>query len=44
VESANAYTVEFLNVCAGYLELAKQEPGRWVVVDAAQHRMLFRRI
>ncbi len=33
----DAYTVEFHErVRAGYLELAKQEPGRWVMVDAAQ--------
>jgi len=33
----DAYTVEFHErVRTGYLELAKQEPGRWVVVDAGQ--------
>jgi dTMP kinase len=33
----DAYTVEFHErVRAGYLELAKREPGRWVVVDASQ--------
>ena len=33
----DAYTVEFHErVRTGYLELAKQEPDRWVVVDAAQ--------
>ncbi len=33
----DAYTVEFhQRVRKGYLELAKQEPGRWVVVDAEQ--------
>jgi dTMP kinase len=25
-------------VCSGYLELARQEPGRWLVVDAAGSR------
>jgi dTMP kinase len=31
----DAYTVEFhQRVRAGYLEMVKQEPGRWVVVDA----------
>jgi len=33
----DAYTIEFhRRVRAGYLEMAKQEPGRWVVVDASQ--------
>jgi dTMP kinase len=33
----DAYTVEFHErVRAGYLELAKQEPARWVLVDASQ--------
>ena len=33
----DAYTVEFHErVRAGYLELAKQEPERWVIVDASQ--------
>jgi dTMP kinase len=33
----DAYTVEFHErVRTGYLELAKQEPSRWVIVDAAQ--------
>jgi len=33
----DAYTVEFhRRVRAGYLEMVKQEPGRWVVVDAGQ--------
>jgi dTMP kinase len=33
----DAYTVEFHErVRAGYLELARQESGRWVIVDAAQ--------
>lgn len=33
----DAYTVEFhRRVRNGYLEMAKQEPGRWVVVDAGQ--------
>ena len=33
----DAYDLEFhCRVRAGYLELAKQEPGRWVVVDARQ--------
>jgi len=33
----DAYTVEFhQRVRNGYLEMAKQEPGRWVVVDAGQ--------
>ncbi len=33
----DAYTVEFhQRVRAGYLEIVKQEPGRWVVVDAGQ--------
>jgi len=33
----DAYTLEFhRRVRAGYLELVKQEPGRWVVVDAGQ--------
>jgi dTMP kinase len=33
----DAYTVEFhQRVRAGYLEMVKQEPGRWVVVDARQ--------
>lgn len=32
----DAYTVEFHErVRAGYLELARQEPHRWVVIDAA---------
>ena len=31
----DAYTVEFhRRVRAGYLEMAKQEPGRWVAIDA----------
>ena len=31
----DAYTVEFhQRVRAGYLEMVRQEPGRWVVVDA----------
>jgi dTMP kinase len=31
----DAYTLEFhQRVRAGYLEMVKQEPGRWVVVDA----------
>lgn len=33
----DAYTVEFhRRVRAGYLEMVKQEPNRWVVVDAGQ--------
>jgi dTMP kinase len=33
----DAYTVEFhRRVRAGYLEMVKQEAGRWVVVDAGQ--------
>ncbi len=33
----DAYTVEFhQRVRAGYLEMVKQEPNRWVVVDANQ--------
>ncbi len=33
----DAYTVEFhQRVRAGYLEMVKQEPGRWVVVDAGK--------
>jgi dTMP kinase len=33
----DAYTVEFhRRVRAGYLEMVKQEPERWVVVDAGQ--------
>ena len=33
----DAYTVEFhKRVRAGYLEMVKAEPGRWVVVDAGQ--------
>jgi len=33
----DAYTLEFhQRVRAGYLEMVKQEPGRWVVVDAGQ--------
>ena len=33
----DAYDLEFhRRVREGYLELAKQEPGRWVVVDATQ--------
>lgn len=33
----DAYTVEFhQRVRAGYLEMLKAEPGRWVVVDAMQ--------
>ena len=33
----DAYTVEFhRRVRAGYLELVKAEPGRWVVVDAGR--------
>ncbi|MBI4732504.1 MAG: dTMP kinase [Chloroflexi bacterium] len=33
----DAYTVEFhQRVRSGYLEMVKQEPGRWVVVDAGK--------
>jgi len=33
----DAYTLEFhQRVRAGYLEMVKQEPGRWVIVDAGQ--------
>jgi dTMP kinase len=33
----DAYTVEFhQRVRAGYLEMVRREPGRWVVVDAGQ--------
>lgn len=33
----DAYTVEFhQRVRAGYLEMARQEPGRWQVIDADQ--------
>ena len=33
----DAYTVEFhQRVRAGYLQMVKQEPGRWVVVDAGR--------
>jgi len=33
----DAYEVEFYRrVCAGYLEMVKLEPKRWVVVDASQ--------
>jgi dTMP kinase len=33
----DAYTVEFhKRVRAGYLEMVKQEPSRWVIVDASQ--------
>ena len=33
----DAYTVEFhQRVRAGYLEMVKQEPGRWVVIDAGR--------
>lgn len=33
----DAYTIEFhQRVRRGYLEMVKQEPGRWVVVDAGQ--------
>jgi len=33
----DAYTLEFhRRVRAGYLEMAKQEPERWVVVDSSQ--------
>jgi dTMP kinase len=33
----DAYQLEFhQRVRAGYLELAKQEPARWVLVDAGQ--------
>ena len=33
----DAYTVEFhQRVRAGYLEMVRQEPGRWVVVDAGK--------
>ncbi len=33
----DAYTVEFhQRVRRGYLELVKQEPGRWVVIDAGR--------
>jgi dTMP kinase len=50
----DAYQLEFhRRVRAGYLDLAKQEPGRWVVVDAGQpwemvqaelRRMILKRI
>jgi dTMP kinase len=33
----DAYTVEFhQRVRAGYLEMVKQEPGRWVAIDAGR--------
>ncbi len=33
----DAYTVEFhQRVRAGYLEMVKQEPERWVVIDAGK--------
>jgi dTMP kinase len=33
----DAYTVEFhQRVRAGYLEMVRQEPARWVVVDAGR--------
>jgi dTMP kinase len=33
----DAYTIEFhKRVRAGYLEMVKQEPNRWVVIDAGQ--------
>ena len=33
----DAYTIEFhRRVRAGYLEMAKQEPSRWVVIDAGK--------
>jgi len=33
----DAYTIEFhQRVRAGYLEMAKQEPSRWVVIDAGK--------
>jgi dTMP kinase len=33
----DAYTVEFhRRVRAGYLEMVRQEPSRWVIVDAGQ--------
>jgi dTMP kinase len=33
----DAYTVEFhQRVRAGYLEMVKQEPARWVVIDAGK--------
>jgi dTMP kinase len=32
----DAYTVDSMRVRAGYLELAKREPERWVIVDASQ--------
>jgi dTMP kinase len=33
----DAYTVEFhQRVRAGYIDLAKQEPGRWEIIDASQ--------
>jgi len=33
----DAYTIEFhQRVRAGYLEMVKQEPGRWVVIDAGK--------
>ncbi len=35
----DAYTIEFhKRVRAGYLEMAKQEPNRWVVIDAGRKR------
>jgi dTMP kinase len=35
----DAYTIEFhQRVRAGYLEMVKAEPARWVVVDASQER------
>ncbi len=33
----DAYTLDFhKRVRAGYLEMVKAEPGRWIVVDASQ--------
>jgi dTMP kinase len=33
----DAYTIDFhRRVRAGYLEMARQEPGRWVVIDAGK--------
>ncbi len=33
----DAYTIEFhQRVRAGYLEMVRQEPGRWAVVDASR--------